>query len=150
MIWTPHATVATIVERNKKLLMVEERKQGQLVLNQPAGHIEQGESILAAAVRETAEETGWRVELTGLLGMYTYQAPSNGNTYYRFCFGAKAIEKTNSPIDTDIEQALWLAREVIDELPEERLRSPLVRRCIQDYDSRALLPLNTIYEHTLR
>ncbi len=101
-IWTPHATVACIVEQEGKFLMVEELSHGPTVYNQPAGHVDEHESIFDAALRETLEETAWHVELTGLVGLYVYNAPQNGVCYHRYCFSAQAIAQTNNELDTDI------------------------------------------------
>jgi 8-oxo-dGTP pyrophosphatase MutT (NUDIX family) len=144
-IWTPHATVACIVEDNGRYLMVEENSAGAEVFNQPAGHIDESESVFDAAVRETLEETGWQVELTGLTGLYTYLAPQNGVCYHRYCFEAKAIKHVTEALDTDIIAAHWLTYEELIER-KARLRSPLVLKCIDDYRSRAPLPLDYIYE----
>ncbi|KZY85705.1 NUDIX hydrolase, partial [Oleiphilus sp. HI0078] len=142
MTWTPHATVATLVERDGKLLLVEERSHGKTVFNQPAGHIEQGESIQEAAIRETLEETGWRVKLTGFIGLYTYTAPQNGVCYYRFCFAAEALEKESDKLDKDIIAAHWLSMDEIRAL-EDKLRSPLVLKCFDDYFQKDHLALDT-------
>lgn len=147
MNWSPHATVACIIERDDKLLFVEELSQGKHVFNQPAGHIEQNETIEAAALRETLEETGWRVELNGLVGLYTYTAPSNGVTYYRFCFAGTAIEKVSEQLDPDIISEHWLSRDDLSNMTSEQFRSPLVLKCIEDYDNKALAHLDFIYEH---
>ncbi|KZY59091.1 NUDIX hydrolase [Oleiphilus sp. HI0071] len=145
-IWTPHATVACVVEKNGKFLMVEELSHGQRVYNQPAGHVDEGESIFEAAVRETLEETAWRVELTGLVGLYVYTAPQNGVCYHRYCFSAQALEHTSNALDADILAAHWLSyAEIISK--GENLRSPLVLRCIDDARTRTSVPLNFIYEH---
>ncbi|MDO6565228.1 NUDIX hydrolase [Amphritea sp. 1_MG-2023] len=148
MRWTPHATVATIIEQNGKFLCVEEQSvsRGQLVINQPAGHIEAYESFIDAASRETLEETGWCVTPTALVGIYVYTAPSNGITYHRYCFTANAdSHDPTRPLDTGIERALWLSR---DELAAEqhRLRSPMVLRCIDDYLAGTRFPLSLIVE----
>jgi len=148
MCWTPHATVATIVERDGRFLVVEEMSGGRRVINQPAGHIEENEAILDAAVRETLEETRWQVEPQFLIGLYTYQAPSNGVTYYRFCYAARALnEDSAAELDSDIVRALWLTR---DELAarREQLRSPLVLRCIDDYLAGRRFPLDFVVEHS--
>ena len=146
-IWTPHATVACIVEQNGRYLMVEEHSHGQTVFNQPAGHIDENESIFDAAIRETLEETAWRVELTGLVGLYVYTAPQNGVCYHRYCFSAKALEQTNNPLDTDILAAHWLNyNEIVSK--GEQLRSPLVLKCIDDARARPPAPLDFIFEHT--
>ncbi|MDX1452419.1 MAG: NUDIX hydrolase [Oleiphilaceae bacterium] len=148
MIWTPHATVATIVEQNQRFLLVEELSHGRRVFNQPAGHVDENESIFDAAVRETLEETGWKVQLTGFTGTYIYQAPENGVTYYRFCFKAKAEKRITDQLDNDILAAHWMDLRQIKQLGEQ-LRSPLVIKCIEDALHRPALPLEWIYEHPL-
>jgi len=114
MTWTPHATVAAIVEDDQgRLLMVEESSNGKIVFNQPAGHIEENETVLDAVRRETLEETGWDVEPEHLLGIYIYKAPTNGVTYYRFCYSARAVRKVSEQLDSDIIAAHWLTPEQI-------------------------------------
>ena len=92
--WTPHVTVACVIEKDGKYLMVEERDKtsGELVFNQPAGHLEHGESMTAAALRETLEETGWNVELKGVLGIALHLAPKTGITYLRTTFLATPLQ----------------------------------------------------------
>ncbi len=146
MRWTPHATVACIIEQDGRFLLVEEMASGQRVINQPAGHLEQGESFLEAAKRETLEETGWLVEPEALLGLYTYYAPANGVTYHRFCFIARALSQVpDAPLDDGIIGPLWLTREEIDARRPE-LRSELVTRCIDDYLRGTRYPLDFIQE----
>ncbi|WP_057401329.1 NUDIX hydrolase [Pseudomonas amygdali] len=133
MTWQAHVTVATIVEDQGRFLFVEEMKGGRAVLNQPAGHLDPNESLQRAAVRETLEETGWDVELTSVVGIYLYTAPSNGVTYQRICFAAKGIRHNPEyQLDEGIVGAAWLTR---DELlaQQERWRSELVLRCLDDY-----------------
>ncbi|PCJ47168.1 MAG: NUDIX hydrolase [Moraxellaceae bacterium] len=147
MIWTPHATVATIVENDGKFLLVEERSNNADVINQPAGHVEKGESIIDAAIRETLEETGWLVSPEYLVGIYTYTAPYNDITYYRFCFAASTVKfLEDSPIDSDIQGQCWLT---IDEINQKQAmhRGPLVALCIKDYLDGKQFPLSLIYEH---
>ena len=133
MTWQPHITVATIVEDNGRFLMVEELKGGRAVLNQPAGHLDPHETLTEAAVRETLEETGWDVEATGIVGIYLYTAPSNGVTYQRICFAARPVRhRVDSPLDSDIERAMWLTRDELLADPA-RWRSELVPRCLDDY-----------------
>lgn len=150
--WTPHATVATIVEKEGKFLLVEERRlineQGDfgIVYNQPAGHVDEGESIMAAAVRETLEETRWQVEIKHLIGIYIFTAPANGVTYHRYCFAAQAIQhQANNQLDDGILDAKWFSWEEIQQL--DNLRSPLVKRCLQDHINGKQYPLDLIYEH---
>lgn len=129
----PHVTVATVVEQDGRFLVVEELAEGRQVLNQPAGHLEANESLLDAALRETLEETGWDVELTGVTGIYLYTAPSNGVTYQRVCFAARPLQHhPEHALDDGIIGPLWLTR---DELlaAEDRWRSPLLLRCVDDY-----------------
>ncbi len=133
MTWQPHITVATIVEDQGRFLMVEEFKAGKHVYNQPAGHLEANESLLDAARRETLEETAWEVELTGVVGIYLYTAPSNGVTYQRVCFAARPLKHhPERALDSDIVRAAWLTRDELLAAPE-RWRSELVPRCIDDY-----------------
>ncbi|UTW07904.1 NUDIX hydrolase [Pseudomonas benzenivorans] len=144
MDWNPHITVATVIEDRGRFLLVEERKGGRLVLNQPAGHLEANETLRQAAVRETREETGWDVELIGVVGVYLYTAPSNGVTYQRVCFAARALaHDPKRPLDTGIVGAPWLSRTELAAQPE-RWRSELVLRCIDDYLAGPLHDLDVI------
>ena len=140
----PHITVATIVERAGKFLMVKENSGGRLVYNQPAGHVEVKESLLDAAIRETLEETSWRVNLEKLLGIYQYTSPDNGITYIRHCFIAKAIEpRTERDLDKDIAEAVWVSLEDLEQR-ESEMRSPLVLEAIRDYRKGVSYPLSLI------
>ncbi|MEE4621025.1 NUDIX hydrolase [Pseudomonas alliivorans] len=133
MDWQAHVTVATIVEDQGRFLFVEEIRGGRKVLNQPAGHLDPNESLQRAAVRETLEETGWDVELTSVVGIYLYTAPSNGVTYQRICFAAKALRHhPDYTLDDGIVGPIWLTR---DQLlgEQDRWRSELVLRCVDDY-----------------
>jgi len=145
MIWTPHATVAVVVEKDDKYLLVEEICHGKTVFNQPAGHVDEGESILNAAIRETMEETGWEVKLDAFIGLYTYKAPSNGITYYRMCFAATAIRKITDQLDTGIIREHWLSYDEVVNL-KSQLRSPLVKKCIDDFRDNIRYPLSLIVE----
>ena len=146
MTWTPHATVAVVVEDDQgRFLMVEETSNGLTVLNQPAGHIEEHELIADAALRETLEETGWQVSLDYFLGMYTYLAPTNGVTYYRFCYAGTAISRITDKLDSDIIAAHWLTWSEL-KAREAELRSPLVLRCIEDYRNGRRFPLDVVVE----
>jgi ADP-ribose pyrophosphatase YjhB (NUDIX family) len=140
----PHITVATIVERAGKFLMVKENSGGRLVYNQPAGHVEVKESLLDAAIRETLEETAWRVNLENLLGIYQYTSPENGITYIRHCFIAKAIEpRTERDLDEGIAEAVWVSLEELEQR-EFEMRSPLVLEVIRDYLKGVSYPLSLI------
>ena len=148
MTWQPHVTVAVVVEREGRFLLVEEMTPGndQPVLNQPAGHVERGETLVQAACREALEETGWHVEPTAFLGLYTYTPPTDPDcTYYRACFIAQTLKHEGRSLDTGIIRAVWLTP---DELESSgRARSPLVIRCVRDYLEGRSLPLSAIYEH---
>lgn len=146
MTWHAHVTVATIVEHDGRFLFVEELKGGRLVLNQPAGHLEPRESLLQAAVRETLEETGCDVELTGVTGIYLYTAPSNGVTYQRICFTANLLaHHPERALDSDISGIRWLTHKEL-QAESDHLRSELVMRCLDDYLAGARFPLSLIHE----
>jgi ADP-ribose pyrophosphatase YjhB (NUDIX family) len=144
MQWTPHVTVATLIEQNGKFLLVHELSEGQRVYNQPAGHWEEHETLFDAALRETREETGWEVELTHLLGISHYVSPVNGFTYLRISFVAKAIKSIpNAQLDNDIFEAVWLTYEDIN-TKQDQLRSPLVKLDIDRYRQGERFPLSII------
>lgn len=139
MKWPPHITVATVVQKENKFLMVEERENSALVINQPAGHLEPGESVFDAAIRETLEETGWHVELSSIVGVYHYYATANNVTYLRLCFAAKTISQSGNPLDPDIVDTHWLS---LNEVRKRPVRSPLVEQCINDYLCGEKIPLS--------
>ena len=146
MIWTPHGTVATVIEKDGKFLLVKEYDNGQAVYNQPAGHIEADELVVDAAIRETLEETAYHVDVNKLIGIYIYKAPANGVTYHRYCFSASVTRFDESAqLDEGIIEAVWLSYEEIQEKVDE-MRSPLVIKCIEDYLNKPHLELDTIYE----
>ncbi|MFZ5492333.1 MAG: NUDIX hydrolase [Pseudomonadota bacterium] len=141
MVWTPRVTVAAIVENDGRFLLVEELAQGQLVLNQPAGHLEHGESLIDACRRETLEETGWQVEPDAVVGLYRRIEPTTGITTLRVCFSARALRHDpDRPLDEGIERALWLSREELL-ASTGRHRTELVMRCLDDYLAGARHPL---------
>ncbi len=142
MIWTPHITVATVVPRDDTFLLVEEWADEQLVLNQPAGHLDPDETLVKAAARETLEETGWKVSIEYIIGIYLYHAP-NGITYHRTCFMASPVSRSSRQLDVGIERAVWMTRaEIITEI--HRTRSPLVLTCIDDYLANKRFPLSIL------
>ncbi len=142
--WTPSVTVATVVERDGQFLMVEECIDGELVYNQPAGHLEDKESLLEAAIRETLEETAWEVRPEAIIGIYQWRHTGNGKTFLRFCFAASAIRHhPGRPLDTEIQQAIWLNREEIT-ASERQLRTPLVLKAIDDYRQGRRYPLEVL------
>mgnify|MGYP001827057912 CR=1 FL=1 len=146
MIWTPRTTVAAVIEKNGAFLMVEEHDSGQLVLNQPAGHLENGESLLDAVRREVEEETAWRFEPSSLLGVYRWQVAQSGVTYLRYCFAGSVLQALpGQPLDSDIHAALWLSAASIRE-QQWRHRSPMVQSCLNDYLQGRRYPLELIHE----
>ncbi|HEY7773885.1 MAG TPA: NUDIX hydrolase [Marinagarivorans sp.] len=145
--WNPHVTVATVVAREDRYLLVHERAEGNEVYNQPAGHLENGESLIQAAIRETLEETGWHVSIQALLGISRYVAPTNGETYIRFSFIAQAESlQPNATLDDGILAARWLTKAQIIDL-KDALRSPLILNDIARFERGERLPLNALYDH---
>ncbi len=143
-VWRPHVTVACVIARGDRYLMVEEAINGIAMFNQPAGHLEDGESLLDAAVRETLEETGWNVELQYLIGVQQWRSTEHGDMVLRFSFAARALSHDAArPLDPDITRALWLTRSEIAALGE-RLRSPLILRGIDAWLAGQRSPLDTL------
>ena len=142
--WRPNVTVATLVEKNNKFLMVNEAPNGHQVYNQPAGHLDENESVIDAAKRETLEETGWEVEITNYLGLYRHVA-KNGITYLRHGFVAKPIKHySEMELDKGIIQALWMTYEEI--VNKKNLRGPLVKRLLDDYRAEKIYSLEMLYD----
>ena len=141
MNWLPRLTVATIIERDGRFLLVEEYADGEeLVYNQPAGHLDEHETLAAAAIRETLEETAWEVQIDAIVGLYYWNHPK-GHTFVRTCFAGKALHHhPNQPLDRGIQRAVWLTREEIAALGP-KLRSPMVLHCIDDYLAGKRYPL---------
>jgi ADP-ribose pyrophosphatase YjhB (NUDIX family) len=136
-------TVAAVVEDRGRFLMVEEEAEGRLVYNQPAGHLEQGESLFDAVVREAREETGWRIRPTAIVGVQQWTSAS-ARTFLRVAFAGAAVERDPAPVlDPDIRAVLWLTRaEIVAR--GAALRSPMVLRCIDDYLGGRLYPLELL------
>ncbi|MBK8507712.1 MAG: NUDIX hydrolase [Candidatus Competibacter sp.] len=142
MDWSPRLTVATIVEREGRFLLVEEYADGaELVYNQPAGHLDEHETLAAAAIRETLEETAWEIQIDAVVGVYYWTHPK-GDTFIRTCFAGTALRHhPDQALDRGIQRVLWLTRAEIAAL-ESRLRSPMVLRCLDDYRAGKRLPLD--------
>lgn len=137
-------TVAAVVEREERFLMVEEYVRGTRVFNQPAGHLEPGESLVDAAVRETREETGFRFEPRYVLGVYLWRSEAAESSFLRVTFIGSA-EAPTGPVELDegIVAAHWLSRNQLLSRGE-RLRSPLVLQCIDDYRAGIRYPLDCL------
>ncbi|QUX92660.1 NUDIX hydrolase [Marinomonas sp. A3A] len=127
--------------------MVKEWQDGNLVLNQPAGHIENNESAIEAMIRETKEESGWIVKPIGLLGMYAFTPYEGADTYHRLCFLCEPVSETNEPLDKDIVSSHWLTYEEIMALPH---RSPLIKACIEDSFNNPIISLSFVSDQFLR
>lgn len=141
MLWKPSTTVAAVVERDGRFLFVEEDIDGRRVLNQPAGHLDPGESLVAACRREVLEETAHRFEPTALVGIYRWHYAPADVTFLRFCFRGRIEGVEERPLDKQIVALHWLSRE---ELARRRAahRSPLVQRCVDDYSEGRSFPLD--------
>ncbi len=130
-----------MVERDGRFLLVEERAGDKIVFNQPAGHVEPGESLLAAVRRETREETAWHFEPESWIGIYQWTLPGTGQTYLRHAFSGRVSDHdVDAVLDEPVIRSVWLSR---DELlaQKDRLRSPLVLACINDYLAGRRYPL---------
>lgn len=144
MTWKPHATVAAVVRREDRFLLVEERVRGELVINQPAGHLEPNESLIDAVIRETLEETAWHFQPRYLVGVYRWTQPENARCFLRFCFAGQCTEhEPGRELDADIQQVLWLTRAQLD---TRRVRSPMVARCLDDFLAGRRYPLETLVD----
>jgi 8-oxo-dGTP pyrophosphatase MutT (NUDIX family) len=129
----PDVTVAAVAETAGRFLLVEERINRRLVFNQPAGHVERGETLLAAVVRETREETAWHFQPRALIGVYLWRNPANGRSVLRFAFtGPVTDHDATQRLDRGIVRTHWLTPAEL-ERRSSRLRSPLVLRCVHDY-----------------
>ena len=144
MIWTPHVTVATVIEQGGRFLLVQERESGRTVFNQPAGHLEDGESLVAAAIRETLEETGWHFRPEAVIGLYRWRHPVKRITYLRVTFSGSGLSHdADRPLDEAIEDTRWMSIGEIRRQPG-MLRSPLVLRSIEDYLAGVRFPLSLL------
>jgi 8-oxo-dGTP pyrophosphatase MutT (NUDIX family) len=143
-VWRPHVTVACVVADGDRYLMVEEEVGGRIAYNQPAGHLDDLESLQQAAVRETREETGWTVALTHVIGIHQWRSKEHGDVVVRFTFAARPLSHDpQQPLDTGVRKALWLTRSEIASLGD-RLRSPMVLMSIDDWLAGQRLPLSLV------
>ena len=143
-IWKPNVTVAAVVERDGHFLVVEEETDDGLRFNQPAGHLDEGESLVQAAAREALEETAYQFRPEFLVGIYQWPRPAGDITYLRFAFGGAITGfDPDRPLDSGIVRAVWMS---LDELraTRERHRSPLILQCCEDYMAGRRFPLDLI------
>lgn len=147
MVWKPNVTVAAVVQRDGKFLLVEEETDAGLAFNQPAGHLEEGEALVDAVVREALEETAYRFKPTHLVGIYNWKHPDKDVTYLRFAFaGELRGYDAGRRLDAGIVAARWLS---LDEVraTQARHRSPLILRCIEDLVAGKAYPLDLLVHY---
>ncbi|MGQ9685161.1 MAG: NUDIX hydrolase [Thiobacillaceae bacterium] len=143
-IWKPHVVVAAVIEEDGRFLLVEERTAEGLRFNQPAGHLEAGETLLDAVRREVFEETAHHFEPQALLGIYRWQHPERARTYLRFAFvGPTTGYDPTARLDEGILRAVWMTPAEIRRVAA-RHRSPLVARCLEDYATGRRYPLELL------
>lgn len=147
MIWKPNVTVAAILERDGKFLLVEEQTEQGLLFNQPAGHLEADESLPAAVIRETLEEAAYDIEPQHLIGIYRWHSPASDTTYLRFAFAARIrAHHPERTLDEGIVRAAWMTPDEI-RASSARHRSPLVLRCVEDYLAGKCYPLEMLVHY---
>ncbi|UGQ45979.1 NUDIX hydrolase [Massilia endophytica] len=149
--WRPNVTVAAVIERDGKFLLIEEETSDGIRLNQPAGHLDQHESLEQAVVRETLEETAHDFTPTALVGMYMsrYRSARTGQavTYLRFAFCGDVGKEHDRPLDEGILRTLWMTRDEIAAC-RERHRSPLLLTCVDEYLAGKRAPLDILHTHS--
>jgi 8-oxo-dGTP pyrophosphatase MutT (NUDIX family) len=142
--WKPNVTVAAVVEREGRFLLVEEETDDGLRFNQPAGHLECREALVEAAARETLEETGYRFVPRYLVGIYSWRNEAKDVTYLRFAFGGDIVgHDTERKLDEGIVAARWLTPDEI-RASADRHRSPLIVRCVDDWLAGRRYPLELL------
>jgi ADP-ribose pyrophosphatase YjhB (NUDIX family) len=146
MIWKPEVTVAAVIEREGRFLLVEEHTERGLLFNQPAGHLEADESITAAVARETLEESAWDFLPERLIGVYRWQSSDSITTYLRFAFsGRLGAHHPDRALDRGIVRTTWLAADEV-RATRARHRSPMVVRCMEDYLAGKRTPLDVMVD----
>ncbi len=145
--WKPSVTVAAVIERDGRFLLVEEEANGRRVLNQPAGHLDPGESLAQAVAREVLEETAHRFTLAGLVGIYRWRYDKEDVTFLRFCFaGAVSAQEPGRALDKEILALHWLTPAEL-RARQAMHRSPLVMRCVEDHLAGRHFPLEVLSKH---
>jgi NADH pyrophosphatase NudC (nudix superfamily) len=144
MIWKPNVTVAAVIEQDGKFLLVEEHTAQGLRFNQPAGHLEPDESLISAVSREVLEESARDFEAQFLIGIYRWHSPESEITYLRFAFGGRVIAHyPERQLDEGIVHAIWMSPDEI-RATQNRHRSPLILRCVEDYLAEKRYPLEIL------
>lgn len=142
--WKPNVTVAAVIEQGGRFLLVEEETSEGLRFNQPAGHLEEGESLIEAAVRETLEETAHRFVPESLVGIYQWPRPDGTVTYLRFAFAGRLTgHEPGRPLDAGIHRAVWMSVAEV-QASQARHRSPLILQCMEDYLEGRRYPLELL------
>ena len=146
MVWKPHLTVAAIIEKNHRFLLVEEQTSDGLQFNQPAGHLEENEDLISAVKREVFEETAWHFDPEHIIAIQLWRKNPAAPTFFRICFsGHSHSHNPNQMLDEGIVAAHWLTFEEIQQKGrQQRLRSPLVILSIEDYLSGYRYPLSLL------
>ncbi|MES1982730.1 MAG: NUDIX hydrolase [Pseudomonadota bacterium] len=147
VVWKPNVTVAAVLEQDNKFLLVEEHTSDGLRFNQPAGHLEANESLLAAVVRETLEESAYTFEPDFLIGIYHWHSTASDTTYLRFAFTGRILaHDAERALDEGIVRAVWLAPDEIRATVDLH-RSPLLLRCVEDYLDGKRHPLDLLVHY---
>lgn len=144
MSFKPELTVAAIVEQRGRFLIVEEHVARRRVFNQPAGHVEEGEDLLDAVVRETLEETAWEFAPQAIVGVYLWTNPVTRKSFLRVAYSGMVSNRDPArALDTGILRVHWLTRAQLLGR-QARLRSPMVLRCVDDYLAGLRFPLTLL------
>jgi 8-oxo-dGTP pyrophosphatase MutT (NUDIX family) len=147
MVWKPNVTVAAVLEQDGKFLLVEEETGQGVRFNQPAGHLELGESLIFAVVRETLEESAYDFEPQHLLGVYRWHSVASDVTYLRFAFTGRILaHHPERKLDEGILRAVWMTPDEI-RATQSRHRSPLILRCVEDYLAGKRYPLDLLVNY---
>jgi 8-oxo-dGTP pyrophosphatase MutT (NUDIX family) len=147
-VWKPNVTVAAVCEQDGRFLLVEEETDAGMKLNQPAGHLESGEALVDAVVRETLEETAYDFRPEFLVGIYNWRHTVKGITFLRFAFAGKILSHhTSRRLDAGIVRALWMSEDDIY-AAASRHRTPLLLRCIEDFRAGNNYPLDLLVHYS--
>jgi len=147
--WKPNVTVAAVIEKDGRILLIEEETADGLKLNNPAGHLDPGETPAEGCAREAMEESAYEFKATSLVGIYisrfTRVRDNEDITYLRFAFaGEVGAHHPDRPLDDGIVRAIWMTPDEIRACPE-RHRSPLLLRCLEDFLAGQRFPLSAVY-----